>query len=168
MIRWSCPNGCPAVLGPSRAARDAVCRFCLLCSEGSVHLVHREPTARIKAQAKKDAAHKVAQEAARLHREDEKAREKEEKEKKEAATAEWKREIKQYWAVDYHVSSNGRPRGSYDDLKAALKQVQAIRRAGVDATLSRVVNGRLDTGCFHGRVFVGWETQDGQRIARWE
>lgn len=40
-VRWVCPNGCPAVLGPARPPMDAVCRYCLRCSATSLTLVTR-------------------------------------------------------------------------------------------------------------------------------
>lgn len=40
-VRWLCPNGCPAVLGPTRPPIDAVCRYCLRCSTTSRTLVTR-------------------------------------------------------------------------------------------------------------------------------
>ena len=40
-VRWSCPNGCPAVLGPSKPRRNASVRYCLTCSADSPRLVER-------------------------------------------------------------------------------------------------------------------------------
>lgn len=40
-VRWECPNGCPAVLGPKRPRRDNVVRFCLACSAKAGRLVPR-------------------------------------------------------------------------------------------------------------------------------
>lgn len=175
-IRWTCPNGCAAVLGPMRPPRDAVVRFCLHCSASSTRLVPREPTALLTAKAKKEAAkrEREAMKSAkfRAKREEQKAKELEDKiERAEAWKAAYERVKLQHdrdGAPDYHVTSNGRPRGSYDELKPAIQQYHAIRKAGVEVTLTRVKWGRLDTGCFHGRKFVGWETEDGKRIARHE
>lgn len=41
MIRWSCPNGCPGVLGPVKPRLDSTIRFCLECSKRSGRLVAR-------------------------------------------------------------------------------------------------------------------------------
>jgi len=40
-VRWECPNGCSAVLGPSKPRRNATCRVCLTCSAKSPKLVER-------------------------------------------------------------------------------------------------------------------------------
>ena len=40
-VRWACPNGCPAVLAPSRPRRDDVARYCLPCSAKRGRLVLR-------------------------------------------------------------------------------------------------------------------------------
>ena len=40
-VRWACPNGCPAVLAPSRLRRDDVARYCLPCSAKRGRLVLR-------------------------------------------------------------------------------------------------------------------------------
>jgi hypothetical protein len=40
-VRWECPNGCAAVLGPSRPRRDDVARYCLRCSAQVGRLVDR-------------------------------------------------------------------------------------------------------------------------------
>lgn len=44
--RWECPNGCGAVLGPTRPRTDHTCRFCLDCSAKSKNdrLVRRVAT----------------------------------------------------------------------------------------------------------------------------
>ena len=39
--RWVCPNGCPAVLGPTRPRRDNIVRYCLACSAKAGKLVER-------------------------------------------------------------------------------------------------------------------------------
>ena len=41
MILWRCPNGCPAVRGPTRPRRRDVCRYCLACSAKVGSLVDR-------------------------------------------------------------------------------------------------------------------------------
>lgn len=40
-VLWSCPNGCPAVRGPSKPRRNACVRYCLTCSLTSAKLVER-------------------------------------------------------------------------------------------------------------------------------
>ncbi len=40
-VKWACPNGHPAVLGPSRPRALATCRFCLVCSADTPKLVLR-------------------------------------------------------------------------------------------------------------------------------
>lgn len=40
-VRWSCPNGCPGVLGPRQPRRSASVRYCLTCSAKSPTLVER-------------------------------------------------------------------------------------------------------------------------------
>lgn len=39
--RWTCPNGCAGVLGPTRPRKDNVCRYCLPCSAKAGKLVER-------------------------------------------------------------------------------------------------------------------------------
>ena len=54
-VRWTCPNGCPAVLGSSRPRRDATVRFCLACSASSDRLVPRTaPVLEARRAAKQD------------------------------------------------------------------------------------------------------------------
>jgi hypothetical protein len=40
-LRWECPHGCPAVLGPRKPKIDNVCRYCLPCSATRGRLVKR-------------------------------------------------------------------------------------------------------------------------------
>ena len=40
-VRWTCPNGCAGVLGPSRPRKDDVRRYCLPCSARVGRLVLR-------------------------------------------------------------------------------------------------------------------------------
>lgn len=40
-IKWTCPNGCAAVLGPTRPRADSTVRFCLTCSATAGKLVRR-------------------------------------------------------------------------------------------------------------------------------
>jgi hypothetical protein len=40
-VRWACPNGCAAVLGPTKPRRDDVSRYCLPCSQREGKLVPR-------------------------------------------------------------------------------------------------------------------------------
>jgi predicted SprT family Zn-dependent metalloprotease len=40
-VRWACPAGHPAVLGPSKPRRMSTCRYCLLCSSHAAQLVER-------------------------------------------------------------------------------------------------------------------------------
>ena len=172
MIRWSCPNGCPAVLGPARAHRKATCRVCLTCSAGQPLLVAREPTVLVKTREKKVTARKAAREAARAKRDAERLAARAEKAlaeaEQQAARDQYEARMKRARAVDYNVSSNGRHYGTFDALPPALRMYRAIARSGVGVTLTRVKNGAMDTGCFHGRVFVGWETETGERISRHE
>jgi hypothetical protein len=86
----------------------------------------------------------------------------------QARHQEWRQKLRRERAADYHVASFGQPRGTFDSLKEALRQVRVLRKAGVEVTPTRVKEGHLDTGCFHGRKFVGWETQEGKRIAKHE
>ena len=44
-VRWTCPNGCPAVLGPQRPRLDDVARYCLPCSAQAGRLVPRTAAA---------------------------------------------------------------------------------------------------------------------------
>jgi hypothetical protein len=44
-VRWQCPNGCGAVLGPERPRRDDVRRYCLACSKRTGRLVERQSPA---------------------------------------------------------------------------------------------------------------------------
>ena len=56
-VRWTCPNGCPAVLAPSRPRRDDVARYCLPCSATRGRLVLRAaPALEAKRAAKVNAA----------------------------------------------------------------------------------------------------------------
>jgi hypothetical protein len=55
-VRWACPYGCPAVLGPSRPRKDDVCRFCLSCSSKSNRLVPRTAPSLDKKRSLKTAA----------------------------------------------------------------------------------------------------------------
>jgi hypothetical protein len=74
-VRWACPNGCPAVLGPSRPRRDDVARYCLTCSAKRGRLVLRTaPSLEAKRESKAErakakkaaaAARAAAREAAR-------------------------------------------------------------------------------------------------------
>ena len=57
-VRWECPNGCPAVLGPRRPKSDNVCRFCLTCSAKSKRaLVRRTAPAVEKARVQRRQQH---------------------------------------------------------------------------------------------------------------
>lgn len=46
-VRWECPNGCPAVLGPRRPKHENICRYCLTCSaaRGRGQMVRRRAPA---------------------------------------------------------------------------------------------------------------------------
>ncbi len=147
MIRWDCPNGCPGVLGPYAPPKRATCRVCLACSADSVLLVEREPTARNKVASRKEAQRRLRLEAARAKR---------------AARA---RANKQVEAIDYHVTRNGKAHGTYDDLRDALRAYWDEHKTGAKVALARVRDGRLDVACFHGKLFAGWETPTGKRIA---
>lgn len=71
-VRWHCPNGCAAVLGPQRPRRDNTCRYCLACSEKAGRLVERKALALEKKSAAKSEAARLK---ARAKRERERARE---------------------------------------------------------------------------------------------
>ena len=58
-VRWACPNGCPAVLAPSRPRRDDVARYCLPCSAKRGRLVLRVAPALEAKRAAKAAATKT-------------------------------------------------------------------------------------------------------------
>ena len=66
-VRWACPNGCPAVLAPSRPRRDDVARYCLPCSAARGRLVLRLAPALEAKRAAKVAAAKMKK-AARAER----------------------------------------------------------------------------------------------------
>lgn len=52
MRLWACPNGRhPAVRGPERPRKNATCRFCLPCSQGSAALVERVAPALVRERA---------------------------------------------------------------------------------------------------------------------
>ena len=71
-VRWACPNGCPAVLAPSRPRRDDVARYCLPCSATRGRLVLRiAPALEAKRAAKvtSDKAKKTARAARTAERE---------------------------------------------------------------------------------------------------
>lgn len=56
-VRWTCPNGCGSVLGPSKPRRDNICRYCLECSAQMGRLVERTaPALERKRQAKAEAS----------------------------------------------------------------------------------------------------------------
>jgi len=40
-VRWECPNGHPAVLGPTKPRKLATVRYCLMCSATASQLVER-------------------------------------------------------------------------------------------------------------------------------
>lgn len=70
-VRWQCPNGHAAVLGPQRPRRDNACRYCLPCTAKAGKLVERTAPAldakrSVRAEASKTKAGKrAATEAAR-------------------------------------------------------------------------------------------------------
>jgi hypothetical protein len=66
-VRWECPNGHPAVLGPTRPPRDSVVRYCLICSAKTGRLVSRTAPALERQRAAKDAS-AAAKAAARRER----------------------------------------------------------------------------------------------------
>lgn len=84
-VRWECPNGHAAVLGPKRPRRDSIVRFCLPCSEEAGRLVERTAPVverRSKALAEKREAKEAAKrEAARVQRQREKESERQRKER---------------------------------------------------------------------------------------
>lgn len=73
-VRWACPNGCPAVLGPSRPRKDDVCRFCLPCSSQKGRLVPRTAPALDKAREDRTAT-REARRSARAERVEARVRE---------------------------------------------------------------------------------------------
>jgi hypothetical protein len=58
-VRWACPNGCAAVLGPTKPRRDDVKRYCLACSAVRGRLVERTAPALERAREAREAARKV-------------------------------------------------------------------------------------------------------------
>jgi predicted SprT family Zn-dependent metalloprotease len=68
-VRWSCPNGCPGVLAPTKPRRDDVRRYCLACSAKSGRLVERASTALERArQARADRVQAANQKSLALRR----------------------------------------------------------------------------------------------------
>jgi hypothetical protein len=65
-VRWTCPNACPAVLGPKRPRRDDVSRYCLSCSAKKGRLVERSAPSLEKRKA--DAARRLAEKRERAKR----------------------------------------------------------------------------------------------------
>lgn len=173
MIRWTCPNGCAAVLGPSRPVRDAVVRVCLSCSQGQLRLVQRLPIAKLNEKAKKEEKKTAKRAVARTEREKEaEARRLIKQQAGEEAQRRREREKlsdAQAKVTDFHVSSNGHHRVSSDKLVEAMRHYRVFRKASPDAriTLTCVRHGELYTAYFHGRTHVGWETVSGHRIPTW-
>lgn len=73
-VRWECPNGCGAVLAPSRPRADDVRRYCLTCSAKSGRLVRRSaPALERKRQARRESSAQARKRRAEKAREREAA-----------------------------------------------------------------------------------------------
>jgi hypothetical protein len=72
-LRWECPNGCPAVLGPRRPKSDNVCRYCLRCSTMGKFLVRRTSPTVEKSRSKRIVDHRDKLAAKRVREQERKA-----------------------------------------------------------------------------------------------
>lgn len=132
--RWACPNGCKAVLGPTRPRALNTCRFCLSCSEKSSNsmLVKRVPVTLLKREEKE--------------REARAKQRKREAEERDAA----KRKQLQRDAVEYSVILEGRSRGTFDQLAGKGGALAVIRELGSseNVELLRLQHGVIWKGQF--------------------
>lgn len=162
MIRWACPNGHPAVLGPKAPRTDATCRFCLTCSATAARMVRRVPEAlerqrQAKAERERTKRRAAAEARAELRRIAQVA-------KREAAEAEAERQketaryFAQQSAIDYNVKA-GATSTAYSTLRGpggALEHVARLQQRGAAFQLFRIGKDRQGVGSFHGKRLVAW------------